>query len=975
MRDNKQQIRDKIIKLGVDNNFKASTIDKVLKDYGIKEKYNPLTSPYNWKHMATRLPENAIEFGKDALTFGGMVAKPFMDIADTLYSAKFGDKLNSAKQVANREFNTPTMKRILAGAGAGAVVGSNINKVGAIPGAIIGGAMAYKGPEAFGDAMVAPYNTTARKAFGFKEDWRNIVQGAQNNPIYSGVDVLSAGGGKLIGGVTHNVGNVIPKDAPLFIRQLIPNSEVRKINRNISDTLVKSKSDVQKNYNAYGVLESTPNIDRVELARHIIEGRSKLKGRDKKLGDAIRSSLVANEKLGIDLGLLDSNLSKADTIAQYVMQGIPRGYNLLHRDYRNIITTGKTGRELADKIISKNKLSSRINELIKEGSELYDKNGIAYLTQKLATTIDPLKDILAGEINRGKKNYFDVTREIGRATPQQLANVIDESIKFQLDQISNAKEFENILDSVLNNTSIGSNLTKEEIALAKVNALKSISKDIANSKLPNLESALAKTGLKGKIDPLYYKSLENIFKRPMNKGLRSVLSTFKKNVLATPHWFFLNRFGNWPNNIMEGVKGIDYIDTIRYKKYIPEQLKKQTSFSSYLNEGIENLSDSASIVKRRAGSTWSLPYTKIKRALEQFKNSGKALEDIGVLARDLYTNTNDFIANPIFRLEANAELMDRYANYIRQAKRLAKKKKVSVGQILKEAKDDDRLFRQLNTEVNKSLGDYVGRQYSLPSGLYDLMAEWFPFYRFYNQTLRTTAHQLANNPIPFQSLIQVPNKYGKREREKVERIFKFDPKWYKGGIPYGYTAGGNVRTVGTEPQPIQTVIGLLGDIGKTGNITSIVNPFISGIGPAVYFQKFGKQATTPRADEIKRSGIGSTEQFEPTFKERLEYLLNAGLGSTSSLYNWSTRIVPELIAPFVGGVQTKYDTNPFLDIPSSYNRVLPSETMMKQLGVKTYSNFEKKRKSKSSKKKDIRNAKYQRKKEQQSKQPLKRIYK
>lgn len=967
-RTDAKQLRNRIIKYGVDNNYSAVSIDHALKKRGLGE-YNPLTSGYNWSKALSRTPENAIEFGKDALTFGGMLIKPAMDTVDALVSSKPGSKIASASRVINKYANDPTVKRALAGAGAGAAIGSSINKLGAIPGALVGGILAANGPKEFVNAQLAPYNTSVDK-FN-KTDWRDVVQGAQLNPVYTGLDFATLGGGKLIGGISKTAGNMIPNTAPEFVRQLLPSKEIRDLNRSLTSELGNAKAKSGKNYDAYGVLESTIGIDRTELAKHIMTGKSNLKGKHLTLANGIRDSLKKNEKVGIDLGLIDPTLGKADVVSQYVMQFIPKSYNLLHSDFRDIIL-GNELRPTASRIIKDNKLKGAIDQLIKDGKELYDKDGIALLTQKFATTTDPLHEVIARDRNLGKTNYFDVSREIGRATPEELGRVLDDSIKFQLDQISLASEFEGILDNVIHNNSLVRHLSPEEISTIKSRALKEISKDIQQSEMPNLNKALAKSGIKDVfVDPIYYKSLNNLFKKPINAGMRRVLSQFKKNVLGTPHWVALNRAGNWTNNLIEGVGLLDYIDTQRYKKYIPDQLKQQTSFSSYLNEGLENATDSASSVKRGTGSTLTVPTNKIISSWNKYKSSNKGLENASDLATSLYANVNDYIANPFFRLEATLELQDRYANFIRQAKRRAIKEKTTVENILKKAQTDNKLFHELNTQVNKSLGDYVGRNYALPAGMYNVLSELVPFYRFYTQTLRTTAHQLANHPERFQAAIQIPNKVGREKSEEILNKYRLNQEWYKGGVPYGIQ-GNSLRTMGLEPLPIQTVIELLGEIGKTGEVTSLLNPVISSLAPALEFRKFGKPATTPRQTAMKRMGL-DVSKFEPTLEERLRYILNSGLSSTSALYNMRQRILPEALAPWNGGIQTRYDTHPFTPIPGTYTKKLSSETIFKQFGVKTNANYKKKPKSRYQIKKEKKNARYQRKNENRSKLPLRRI--
>ena len=179
---NKQQLRNEIIKYGVDNNYKAATIDKVLNDYGIKQKYNPLTSGYNWKHMIQTAPQNAIDFGRDALTFGGMAIKPAMDILD----APWKDK----RRVFEEYKNDPSIRRTVQGMAAGGLLGNAIGPIGIVPGAIIGGVVANKGPKEFANAQLSTYNTDLDTLRSGRADWRDLVQGAQNNPVYAGLRLL-----------------------------------------------------------------------------------------------------------------------------------------------------------------------------------------------------------------------------------------------------------------------------------------------------------------------------------------------------------------------------------------------------------------------------------------------------------------------------------------------------------------------------------------------------------------------------------------------------------------------------------------------------------------------------------------------------------------------------------------------------------------------------------------------------------------
>ena len=506
----------------------------------------------------------------------------------------------------------------------------------------------------------------------------------------------------------------------------------------------------------------------------------------------------------------------------------------------------------------------------------------------------------------------------------------------------------------------------------------SISQDIRNMDLPDLNKAFRKAGLEDVIDPVYFKTLNNVFKKPLNAGVRRILNAFKKNVLATPHWFMLNRVGNFVNNLIDGVTIGDYKDVGKYKDYTPDQLKSQTSFSSYLNEGLENATDPGSSIHVSPSSAVKIPFNKLKRSTEKFNRGNKSLEEIGEYIGNLYANTNDILANPIFKMESSFELRDRYANYIHQAKKLSKETGAKLEDILAEAKRDSNLYNKLNTEVNKALGDYTGRLYNLPSGFYNSLSELIPFYRFYAQTIRTTAHQLANNRWRFQALAMAPNTRGKEKADKIKKALGLSDDWYQGGVPYGIAGDGSIRTLGYEALPISNVVGTAGDILTGGDPTQLMHPLISSFTPALMFQKFGKTATTPRLDELKRSNTKEASNFKPTPSERLRFILNNTLGATSAWYNmakgWGRELGAGLSYPITKkGLRSRYDTHPFMEIPSSYNRTLQSELMLKQLGVKTYGNYKEKKQSKSKTKRDLMKQKYFRKKEVDTSKPTKRL--
>ena len=91
----------------------------------------------------------------------------------------------------------------------------------------------------------------------------------------------------------------------------------------------------------------------------------------------------------------------------------------------------------------------------------------------------------------------------------------------------------------------------------------------------------------------------------------------------------------------------------------------------------------------------------MKRGWSKYNSSNKSLSELGKLAHTLYTDTSDITSNVFFRTESALERLDRYANFIHQAKLESQATGKTVEDILKQSSTDKKLFNKLNTEVNK----------------------------------------------------------------------------------------------------------------------------------------------------------------------------------------------------------------------------------------------------------------------------------
>lgn len=86
------KLRNEIINQGIDRGFKATEINNVLKQQGLRE-YNPLTTAKNYMDLLPNLGKGATQIARDLGTFGGAVIKPVADIAYTPHGYRM-EKLN-----------------------------------------------------------------------------------------------------------------------------------------------------------------------------------------------------------------------------------------------------------------------------------------------------------------------------------------------------------------------------------------------------------------------------------------------------------------------------------------------------------------------------------------------------------------------------------------------------------------------------------------------------------------------------------------------------------------------------------------------------------------------------------------------------------------------------------------------------------------------------------------------------------------
>lgn len=912
--------RDEIIQSGIAKNYKVSRINQELKEKGLQE-YNPLTYLPNYLNLPKEAWQDlSKELAEGLTTAGSTFVRGLYDVTTPIYKAPQDKKMEAVKKAFQKAvLENDSLKRLGAGTAIGATAGSFIPGVGTVGGGLTGGMLGLLGPKDFTNALLSTYNTRVEDlpSINLQDgkvqfnkgniDPRDIAQGIFQNPLWASMDIAGIGGiGKKAGQAGKELTSKIGS-----LQQLLPGSKLADFNREITNSKQWSRTQNADLYQGYNALAKKPLAKRQEIVKNIVSNTGELNEKDLAIANAIKKDLQTAEQARINLGILEPEYSKQNTIAQYVMDNIRDESNLLHKDIMDIIQN-KPLRETALKMFNESPLADRVLNLIQEGEDLYKNKDISFLTQKLASTQDPLGEVIARHLNLETPASSDYARIIGRATPEQLANVLDDSIKMQLDRASHVREGLDVFKDMIDSKNLGLNLTKAERS-KYINAFRdSLKLDEQLGLQPDLGRALDNSA----VDLLLPKGKQNPFYKAMKGGLEfeqgdSIINRFssdwKKNVLGNPVWVAGNRLGNWSLNSIEGVNLKDYADINKYKKYIPETLRQQTSYNSYINKGSEVLSKAKD---KSFGNVMAESINDIKRSIGRFKNSEKTGADLAKLSGELYNRTSNITANPFFALESELEFTDRAANFIRQAKREAKATGKSVEDILKQTKTDKDLFFKLNNQVNKSLGDYIGRNYSQPRLIREGLRLGVPFGKFFTQTLRTTLHGMANQPGTFATNITIPARAGYQRSEWYKDNYDINPEWYEGGVPY--KSGKSTRVMSLQPSPIG-IIG--GRLRSPEELFAMTTPLFTMPYQIAKYSKFGRPATSPRRtwselhpmDAIKK-GINPLD-YKPTPEERTKFAINEILQNTYNPYMQATRYVPGLIGLATGeGMGNLYNT-------------------------------------------------------------------
>lgn len=511
-------------------------------------------------------------------------------------------------------------------------------------------------------------------------------------------------------------------------------------------------------------------------------------------------------------------------------------------------------------------MPKRAKELLPHVEDMQRRGDITFLSQML----NPSVNTQGIPIERAS-DYARQARIIGTRTPAELAELVPQSFDAVIRRLRGYKTAENALTNLPKSLGIIGGSELEQALKQGTSNLYDADTLFGRTSEAAMSGATPSTVLRG-LEPagknsrygIYLPdSYKDAFANAVGGGTpHPVLSAWKRSQLITPKWIIENRIGNMYNNAVEGVGPLEYTQALANQNKMPDLLKHLTSYSGYTGD-VSGL------------DTWRGLTEALKETGNAFKDIGRG--DVGKGLLGFYKGTSNMVSQPIVRMESSLEGLDRYANLIKQGKRL--------GYSLDDMRADPDKFWIAYDRVDKSLGDYTGRNHFLSNVASDVVNQVMPFWKFPAQTIRTTVNQAKDHPIRFALMNRMPTNLGSEMYQDVlARNNEQDPMM-EGGYPTGNQNiyGGN-EYVRSESIPYTTFTGMLrsltdpsigieeavSNISPTFNIGNLLTgkpykdrPYTSS---KFFTDKYGVQV---RKDE---KGEPYPEEYKPSFKDYAGYL-------------------------------------------------------------------------------------------------------
>lgn len=550
----------------------------------------------------------------------------------------------------------------------------------------------------------------------------------------------------------YAVGNTLEKiGAPKVIRQFIPSENVAKVNQAIKTGrgIVGTKAQ-DLSYAFRSALNDVDKDTAVQAIRNLETGV--WRGDDKVI-KATEKLKTVQEKYNQELLALgaDANAERRVAIAQSIMEELnpDRANNSAYIDTINSAIAGDT-----NALNTLGKTKEQMASLIAGANRRYDEGYLRPLSHRYSFVKPEGAQVnyVASE-NLGKLS----PRHYGWGTPEQLYETLPQAYEDIAQGIASANSgkisLENLVGEVgrkvdIKNPNVGADevlvspklfkdLTRSDYSLGRMNStpdrISEIYTGLAPSNFKMYDDVYA-------IKKEYLEPLKNATEvGSMSKLFGPFNSMWKYSQLTNLKYLTENRIGNTLLNAIEGVTPADYIEGLMAKKIAPSRLRQETSYQGILGEEFAG---------SRTGEA-------IRRSIADVKSGWKAHDPLKVV-----NGLNKVFANAVLPTEAGLEFYDRYANFIRQAKRMGKETGTSPWELIKQSDTDNALYNKLISPVQASLGDYTGRNWAINPRLYDTLSATFPFFKYPTQAMRTFARQAKEHPFRYQALVGVPQKIG-----------------------------------------------------------------------------------------------------------------------------------------------------------------------------------------------------------------------
>lgn len=563
---------------------------------------------------------------------------------------------------------------------------------------------------------------------------------------------------------------------------LLPTQSEREINNllNLADApYAKRTNELNRKLDE---LKAKPDFE--QAVKDLTLGTTTAGETTKEVQTFVKSVEKEMQRLGVN-----PEASRRTAVDQYIYETLnpDRTFELVVNDVK-VARNNPTSQNLAKLGITKENLF----KLETEGNRLYDTNLITPITQRglnrdVETGVERVLRGLEAERLAGKatpkevaenfvKGYSQIQREINTAdiandslvqlankygrkiTPDDIANIKDSEV------LISPREFRDGLRNLYaaNKQDKVSQFVGGLLGKPRKSTLLKYADDLYVMPKRNLEAWRTKTGyLKSNIPTL----------KAINDFLEIPSGLMKQSVLAKLPYFFGNRQGNiYLNTIGGGDYGkvFERLSKGKLREDIPEYLLQTTSFH---------------------GLSPSLYQSTIKgnfnRALDEIKDNIKTIKEGKPItgAGRLFYNVNRALTNPLFQFENTFEVVDRMAAYYGAAKRYGDNVGKSVDEVVKNARKNVRLQNHLLTEVNNTLGDYVGRNYFINPELRRTVDTLIPFNKIITTSAQILPRTAMERPLQYQALFRAPSTIGQDiYQQQEEQYFKSEPD-----IRGGYT--------------------------------------------------------------------------------------------------------------------------------------------------------------------------------------------